>query len=95
MSARDELARDLMVASACAWEKNGSRHWPNMADELIAKGYRKPRVLGYVVVSDADFLPSGEVHETRTAAQGVVDTLEAMVGQDRGYRVAEIVEAAS
>ena len=64
------------------------------ADAILAAGYRKPRILGYVVVG-RDGLMHRVQYETRSAAQEVADewTRDAKnTGVDWDYRVAEIVE---
>lgn len=66
------------------------------AASAIAAGYRKPRVLGYVVVQNDHLLNAGQYTDL-SDAQGRADWLND--GQRPGspivYRVAEIVEAAS
>lgn len=65
-----------------------------LADAILAAGYRKPRILGYVVVG-RDGLMHRVQYETRLAAQEVADewTRDAKnTGVDWDYRVAEIVE---
>ena len=70
--------------------------WFRVADAIIAAGYRKPRVLGYVVVGR-----DGRMHRTqyatRDTAQEVADEWGSdarEAGIDWDYRVVEIVESA-
>jgi hypothetical protein len=87
---REELARIIggkLITRSSMTETAGS---------VIAAGYRRPKVLGYVVVS-RDGRMLGHQFGDRAAAQARADewTNDCKTGGvDWDYRVAEIVEAA-
>ena len=93
----DDLAQTLKKSEAnhSSLERSLLFH-REVAGDLIAEGYRKPAVLGYVVVGR-----DGRMHRTqyvtRDAAQEVADEWGSdahEAGIDWDYRVVEIVESA-
>lgn len=76
------------------WEQNSHR---GAADAILTAGYRKPKVLGYVVVGRDGGIYAWTVHPNREFAQASADKVNADLrgaGIDWDCRVAEIVEAA-
>jgi hypothetical protein len=97
MSARDELAKVVYKARWVDGIKDvGLTTDSAIADAILAAGYRKPKVLGYMVVSRRGSMV-GNQHEDRESAQKVADEWTAdcqTAGIDWDYRVAEITEPA-
>lgn len=95
MSARDELATVIVEAygedsGACPCEQD-----LDVAAHILSAGYRKPKVIGYIVVDRGGILV-GKQFKHREAAQAFADESTAdceTAGIDWDYRVAEIVEA--
>jgi hypothetical protein len=74
----------------------GELNLQTVADDVMGAGYRKPKVLGYVLVSRGGSM-IGDQFSDRAAAQARADewTNDCKAGGvDWDYRVAEIVEAA-
>lgn len=95
---REELAREVWLADRVRAAAPGGPSDADraVADRLIAKGYRKPSVLGYVVVDRAGRRVPGASYTNRETAQAYADrwSNEAKANRlDLDYRVAEIVEA--
>lgn len=101
MSADDELTQ--IITSPESFDGGPVSCGPNpvyaarTADAIRAAGYRKPSVLGYIVV-DRGGVMVGNQHKHRESAQEFADEWTAdckTAGIDWEYRVAEIVEAQS
>jgi hypothetical protein len=101
MSVRDELAGIIMSPESldggpisCG---PNSVYAARTADAILAAGYRKPTVIGYVVVNRSGAM-LGKQFETREDAQALADAWTAdcqTTGTDWDYRVAEVTEAAA
>lgn len=93
--ARDELAQTLKRSEAAqtTFEHKLAFHLQTAGD-LLRAGYRKPAILGYVIVGrDGQML--GAQYPTKDAAQAMADEWTKdcdEAGVDWDYRVAEIVE---
>jgi hypothetical protein len=86
MSAREELAETI---------RNGSMGTTEITDIILAAGYRKPKVIAYVVL-DRDGQMIGKQFTDREAARAFAAEWTAdckAAGIDWDYRAAEIVEA--
>jgi hypothetical protein len=71
-------------------------HYRDMANAALAAGYRKQKVIGYVVVGRDGELMSGINYKDRAKAQAIADewTKDCKdIGTDCDYRVAAITEA--
>ena len=95
MSTTEEFAADIRTAPVTGGEDvDLSRP---LANHLMGLGYRKPKVLSYVVVGrDGGFVQDFGLD--RPAAQAFADEWISdckTAGIDWDYRVAEIVEAAA
>jgi hypothetical protein len=95
---RDELAETLNEAVEVFYEPFDWHESTRIAAKILAAGYRKPTVLGYVVVGRDGGMVTGSSYTTRAEAhQAIADewTVGAKTNQiDWDYRVSEIVEAA-
>lgn len=107
MSARDEFAKDLFLADTAAvsipdvvaekeWDecREHNDYAYDLADRMVAMGYRKAEVVSYVVITrDGRFVKDFGGDKTAAddfAADSTGDCSDA--GIDWDYRVAEIVE---
>ena len=99
MSEQQQELAAVITAAEDVWQEKvctTSQEWSeDIADAILAAGYRKPKVLGYIVV-DRGGIFVGNQHKHRESAQAFADEWTADCKRsemDWDYRVTEIVEA--
>lgn len=99
-AAREELSNILYCkpfpyGGAGAYMRPDANASYGMAEAILAAGYRKPAILGYVLVSPQGSLRNESQYRERAEAQSEADWLNSSRWDNNTdeYRVAEIVEA--